>query len=727
MKKIFRDIEQKDEQIISLKKDENKSKPKGDLVLDCSKKPGKGKIGNERNVSRIKDINSANDDGDVLFLQIGSETKSKNKGLYESIKIAAIGIVILFLINIVNVYNNGLNLSNSVVASAVNGYETLLSAGGQAGGYDFNAAEITFTKAKKNFDEALNSLSLLSNGQNGLYAHGITFSTVESLLNAAKEISNAGENFSRGVANLQVLPSLFIAENMPQKIGLNNVERPSLTERIKDDFTYIEQAINNLANAELELNKVNDFILPGKLREKMVLAREKITELNDLLFETKQKFPAVLDLLGDRYPHRYLVLLQNDTEARPTGGFIGSYLILDINDGYITKMDFHDIYELDNQLKEDIEPPLDISLITDKWRMRDSNYSPDFAISAEKSAWFLQKQGGPSVDSVIAVNLSFITDLLALGGPMKIDGLDADLTAENFQLVISYIVESKLEGDENPKQILSDIIPNFFNSILSEVDLGSFMQTVLQGVNQKKIMFYSRKEGVQQLFEDLDLTPHVRSLNEKEDYLNIIVTSIGGNKSDKYINQNVSHSTFIQKNGSIINEVTIARKHNWTEKDLEKWREILSKFGFNLNDDTIIDILGRGRNKAFVKVFVPAGSELIEVKGIEKDMVVSAHDEELNKRYFMFVTEVENGKYDTVSIKYKLPFKLSINPADTYKLFVQKQPAINPIFFNKTMLFEPGIEGLKTYPDLFVNKGDQSIKYSTPLKKDIYLSTLVSN
>ncbi|MBD3328005.1 DUF4012 domain-containing protein [Candidatus Peregrinibacteria bacterium] len=727
MKKIFRDIEQKDEQIISLKKDENKSKPKGGLVLDCSKKPGRGKIGNEKSASKIKDISNSKEDDDVLFLQIGSEKQNKNKGIYESIKIAAIGIVILFLINIVNVYNNGLNLGNSIVASAVNGYETLLNAGGQAEGYDFNAAEVTFTKAKKSFDEALNSLSLLSNGQNSLYAHGITFSTVESILNAAKEISNAGENFSRGIANLQVLPSLFIAENMPQKIGLNNVERPSLTERIKDDFEYIELAINNLSNAELELNKVNDFILPGQLREKMVLAREKIEELNDLLFETRQKFPAVLDLLGDRYPHRYLVLLQNDTEARPTGGFIGSYIILDINDGYITKMDFHDIYELDNQLKENIEPPLDISLITDKWRMRDSNYSPDFAISAEKSAWFLQKQGGPSVDSIIAVNLSFITDLLALGGPMKIEGLEADLTAENFQLVISYIVESKLEGDENPKQVLSDIIPNFFNSILAEVDLGDFMQTTLQGINQKKVMFYSRKEGVQQLFEDLDLTPHVRSLNEKEDYLNVIVTSIGGNKSDKFINQNVSHSTFVQKNGAIIDEVTIERKHNWTEKDLEKWREILSEFGFNLNDGTIIDILGRGRNKAFVKIFVPAGSEIIEVKGIEEDMVISTHDEELNKHYFMFVTEVENGKYDTVSIKYKLPFKLSINPADSYKLFVQKQPSVNATFFNKTMLFEPGLEGLKTYPEMFSPHSDLSLKYSAPLKRDIYLSTLVSN
>lgn len=84
----------------------------------------------------------------------------------------------------------------------------------------------------------------------------------------------------------------------------------------------------------------------------------------------------MLELLGDRYPERYLVLLQNDSEARPTGGFIGSFMIVDINDGYITKMDFHDVYEFDGQLSEDIPAPEDIAKISKNWRLRDSNYSP---------------------------------------------------------------------------------------------------------------------------------------------------------------------------------------------------------------------------------------------------------------------------------------------------------------------------------------------------------------
>ena len=42
--------------------------------------------------------------------------------------------------------------------------------------------------------------------------------------------------------------------------------------------------------------------------------------------------------LGESYDRKYLVLFQNDTELRPTGGFIGTYGIVTVRDAKIKKI-----------------------------------------------------------------------------------------------------------------------------------------------------------------------------------------------------------------------------------------------------------------------------------------------------------------------------------------------------------------------------------------------------
>lgn len=665
------------------------------------------------------------------YLHIQSIENPQISRYSEVMRMASVGLLILFGINVINIYNNGLNIKDALIASAASGYEDILQATHEASQLNFQQAENTFQNAKKNFDDASTSIGFL-NGQNTVFTGENTVNSINNILAAGRSLSIAGNYFSKGIINLQQLPELFIQFNLQHLSAANSqalAPKVSLTEKLKNDLTYIDKAITELEKAKENLDQVNPNIFPKSLspifKDKLELAKKQIATLLELNKKTQSQMPAILKMLGDRYPHRYLVLLQNDAEARATGGFIGSFLIIDLNDGYITKTQFQDVYEFDGQLKEEITPPEEIAKITKSWHLRDSNYSPDFKISAEKAAWFLQKNG-PSVDSVIAINQSLIGDLLKEVGPIKLPSLDAALDNNNYQLILSYLIESKLSGEKNPKKILTEFIPAFQKKLFENVNLGNFFGLILKAFNQKQVLLYSRDGQVEDLFKQLGATGEQKVIASGEDFLQIIAVSIGGNKSDAFISQNIINNTLIAVDGTVTNELTISRRHNWTERDLEDWYLELKKFGYKKISDTVIDILGRGMNKAIMKVYVPKGAVLKNVIGTDLKAVETHEDLLLGKTYFSFEMNVYPGNEQKVTLSYELPEKMKFFPADSYKFTIQKQPGLVLTHFIKKILPASSINILRNYPKDGQIENNK-LFYEFDLDTDYAGSALLSN
>ncbi len=632
--------------------------------------------------------------------------------LAAALRLGLSGLLILIFINFFNIVSGGQQLKNVLVSSASSGFSNVLAGVDSGRDQNLDAAETEFLQAQGYFNLAVERLSFLRTSS--VFGEDRHLKSLENLLAAGQSISAAGRLFAASARKLQTWPDLFFAANRDLVLGQPSPAASpasSLTDRLSEDLQNVNLAIEKLSEANDYLALVDVSMLPQEYRQTVGQIRDGLGGLEGFLRGLANHFPAVLELLGDRYPHRYLILLQNDTESRPTGGFIGSLMIVDINDGVITRADFHDVYQFDGQLHESIEAPEDIAMITDEWRLRDSNYSPDFALSAEKAAWFLQKSKGPSVDTVIAVNQSAISNLLASLGPLTIPELKSELDANNFQLILSYLVETKYYGDDNPKVILSRVIEAFKNKILTLQDPQPLIDALLAEIRAQKILFYSRDAEVQELFEQLDLTPHQAAPAEREDFLQVVTTSIGGNKSDQYIEQKLVHTTHIESSGDLINELSVSRAHRWNEEELSRWRVILKTFGFTALPEHFQSILGGGPNRSSVKVYVPLGSELEHAVGINPSEVLTRHDPELNRTYFLFFMEVLPGEESKVVLRYRLPWRLSLYPADIYRFAAQRQLALFDSAFTKALAPSPNLSVLKN--------SQNSLEYSTVLR-DLY-------
>lgn len=117
---------------------------------------------------------------------------------------------------------------------------------------------------------------------------------------------------------------------------------------------------------------------------------EKIPEVKELMTKVRKGLSLVPDLVGLYRKQTYLVLLQNNMELRPTGGFIGSFALLTFNKGQLLDFEVRDVYSTDGQLKGHVEPPTELKehLGEAGWYLRDSNWDPDFPTSAARAAWF---------------------------------------------------------------------------------------------------------------------------------------------------------------------------------------------------------------------------------------------------------------------------------------------------------------------------------------------------
>ncbi len=446
--------------------------------------------------------------------------------------------------------------------------------------------------------------------------------------------------------------------------------------------------------AQAEIDKIDTSRYPQSLfgkevRGKVVSLVGTIDGTTQTVKEIKPLISYLKPILGVDRPKNYLLLFQNDAELRPTGGFLTAYAILSVDKGRFSTSNSHDIYTLDerfgNRLKAP-EPILNYHKNVFNWHLRDMNLSPDFKVSMDT---FLENYGkieDPSkIDGVIAVDTKVLVDLLKVLGPIGVGGF-GNFSAETDKRCDcpQVFYELELHADKpvtGLKQERKAIIGPLMHSILLNA-LGSprkqwplFMNVIFNNITEKHLLVYFLDENIQKTIEALNASGRIKEYDG--DYLHVNDCNFAGAKSNMFIKESFEQQIEVQGDGTVIKTLTIDYKNPAPPSNC------------NLEAG---ELCLNGLYRDWVRVYVPKGSELIEVKGSE---VSSKTYEDLGKTVFEAFYGDESplrpeGKAQLV-FKYKLPFKY--DKSQPYKILIQKQPGTygyeNTIIFNgKTETFE---------------------------------------
>ncbi|TAK05253.1 DUF4012 domain-containing protein [Patescibacteria group bacterium] len=304
---------------------------------------------------------------------------------------------------------------------------------------------------------------------------------------------------------------------------------------------------------------------------------------------------ATGSLLGADGSRRYLLVFQNQHELRPTGGFIGSFAEVTLKDGRISDVRFPPggSYDIQGDVRAWLNPPDPLRLVAGRWRFHDANWFPDFPTSARKLSWFYEKSGGPTVDGVIAVNATVLSELLAVVGPVEMPDYGVTLTSQNVLDEVQRAIELHPADPAKPKQILADLMPLLLARLQSPSPQMSLAlaELVGRGLAARRIQISVDDPAVAGTFASFGWDGALKQTDG--DYLDVVVTNIGGEKTDAVIRDDIMHEIAIAHDGRVTDTVTMTRTHR-------------GRAG--------VPMTGTG-NYTYLRMYVPEGSALVSADG----------------------------------------------------------------------------------------------------------------
>ncbi|MFH0837979.1 MAG: DUF4012 domain-containing protein [Patescibacteria group bacterium] len=593
-------------------------------------------------------------------------------------RFAMVTLIAFLILGLGNAYVLGRDMVFESQEAAYEGYGNIKMGTDSLLAGDAAKAKEYFSKAESSFYELSQTAEPLTSQKNHLLAESLYLDTADKLIEGALEVTQIGQQLADLIQSFSGLPQAVFS--------VAGGEDGGLIEALQARKTSSDKILALAASLQRKMTTLNDRVLPDELKDKIISARSQVAQLIAGLLEVDNNFDVILRLLGDKMPHRYLILLQNNHELRATGGFIGSYLLVDINDGKISKMEAKDIYETDGQLQDVVSPPPGIDRVAGRLYMRDANYSPDFPTSAQSIMWFLEHSRGPSVDTVIAIDQSVVEDLLKLTGPLVLPDFPFQVKAGNFSDIVSFYTEAKLSDSVTPKQLLFDLIPVFQGKFANLKETEELLDVGIGLVKKGHIQAYSADPKVQDLIVRAGMDGGMTESEAKTDYLSVITTSVGGNKSDQYIKTNLRHRSVVGKKGQIEDELTIKKTHTFSESDKTKIQNLIDRYGTGkLSEESLFFILGEGPNIDYMRVYVPKGSQLQDASGIALSAIGVSED--IGYTVFAFTYgPIKAGDSQEITLRYTLPFRLSSSLFESYRFIARHQAGAENMALKKEIV-----------------------------------------
>ncbi|MFK7780542.1 MAG: DUF4012 domain-containing protein [Candidatus Gracilibacteria bacterium] len=560
-----------------------------------------------------------------------------------------------------------------IVENKINsGYEKILSIKDNSGNIDFIKKNINDAKLDFIIGDLLFKPFLLIPNKN-----------IENGYNALL----GGKNLTKLIdKSVQIYTG--IKKLIDIKGGIENVQLTNLLENLRYDFSLITSLLYNTIVTYDRIDQLSSVAL----NEKLLYAKNKLKEGYKFLDIINRDFDIFLNLLGNDSERKYLILFQNNDEIRPTGGFIGSLATITIKDGKVIDFVDDDVYAYEweiNKIYQDKKPaPEGLNKITETFGLRDANYFIDFDSSSESINFFLNKIG-KKVDGIIYINQNTILDFLKYTGGIEFDKIDEIITEENFSLIISTLVEAqtfKVGTLGTAKQILFDFANIFIGELKERKDYFAYLDILQKNIRSRDLVIYSFNPEENNLLWRLGLNGKI-NYSDSLDFSYPVFTSVGGNKSDRYIE--LKYKKEIEKNAdcSIDTNLRIFRTHFFSKFEEKKVNDLLDKHPLNNKTRTdVINIQGKGENKAYVRVVLPKEAIIEEKEG----MNINTYEQTQVVDFYINTRLLETTNYD---INYTIPN----NECEPYDFKFYKQPGIRDYYFEiregDNFIRELGVKG----------------------------------
>lgn len=480
---------------------------------------------------------------------------------------------------------------------------------------------------------------------------GTQIQAVEVLTDVASWLVGAMHDGT--AAGEQIFGPLSAGQGSISLAQLTPADKRAILERIAASgrqLTQVQQQVQRAAERFQDMPKRG--IVPP-LQSAIAPLQEQVPFLEQV---AEQLIPAtriIPAIAGFPEAKTYLFLLQNNSELRPTGGFIGTYGILKISAGEITSFTTSDVYTLDKPVADTlfIEPPAPLRRYNNatQWFFRDANWSPDFPTSAQQALEFYRLENGPqrNLDGVMAVTPTLVSSLLTISGDVTVDGIT--FTPENLVDRLQPLAERKELIGEMSKTLLNRLLA------LPQRRWQEMIVALTTALEEKQMLLYAADPSLQEQLLEQNWGGDVRPA--LVDNVFVVDANLASLKTDQVVERSINYELKAERDQATATvTITYTNRGTFTRSTT--------------------------RYRTYTRLYVPTGSTLLSSNGAMRNDKIRGGgagtvdvDQEFDRTIFGAFISIEPGTTGALSFTYRLPAALveSISRGH-YQLSIQKQP-----------------------------------------------------
>lgn len=385
------------------------------------------------------------------------------------------------------------------------------------------------------------------------------------------------------------------------------------------------------------------------------------------LSELCRIMPSLPTILGYRGPRTYFVAYQNRNELRATGGFLGSLSYIRVNRGS-TSVRFSGVSAHDRLV---IAPPEPIQLYSyGYWVLRDANWSPDFPTTARLEMYFLHLDGQPHPDGVINLTVGAAQLALAATGPLYIPEYHRVVSADNVAALTDLYTQTNINpgplqvsnAETERKQFIGIVTRRVLNAVrsLSARQLLELAVNMGTAMARGDLLLYFSTSSEERLLHHLHADGSIAST--RTDYLDVVDTNLSFNKLNPYVHKWLQYSATVAPDRWVRSVLTVRIRNDASPRTFPA-----SGIGPGLGQYG-----GRTDYATFLRVYVPAGANLISSRGWTQAWTGGpAYGKQMLCGYLI----VPHGTSATIRLEYDLPPNQFLPTGGrAYRLLIQHQP-----------------------------------------------------
>ena len=445
---------------------------------------------------------------------------------------------------------------------------------------------------------------------------------------------------------------------------------------LAEALPVISAAAPRLQDADARLARAQELraSLPGDLHPRLAGQLPRLDRLLPLARAGLQAAQVAPALLGADGPRTYLILAQNSHELRGTGGFISGAGFVRLDEGRIVDLKLSDAYSVDDLTQPHPAPPrslteqMGIQILT----LRDSNWSPDFPESGEVARALFAQDRGIATDGAIAVDLEAVRLLVAALEPLQVPGIDQPVTGANVmdwmkrawaapQSTTGTVAEATTsDWWLKRKDFMGDLMGAALVKLLGGGDLNTsaLAQAVVTMLEGRHLQVAVDDPALAKVLAEQGWDGSLRPPAEG-DFLAVVDTNVGFNKTNAAVAETIAYRVEPANDGL---EATLTLTYTHTAPaGAETICDRAPRYGDSY------DALINRCYWDFVRVYAPAGSELLTADGLNRP---AAEQGEHGTTTFTGSFSLRPGDQQVVTLRYRLPEDI---PSSPYRLFVRKQ------------------------------------------------------